>query len=105
MQRKKFVTVGFKGKVFMLLLSTQADFLQPSGLKTRLVEAGCSESSATGRMGRRTNSPPQFGQIPSNIVSTHRWQKVHSNEQIMASFESGRRSRLQHSQFGRNSSI
>ncbi len=49
-------------------------------------------SSTAGRMGRETNPPLQFGQIPTKIVSTHRWQKVHSNEQIIASLESGGRS-------------
>ena len=39
-------------------------------------------SSAAGRIGRETKPPPQFGQIPSKIVATHRWQKVHSNEPI-----------------------
>ena len=34
------------------------------GLKTRFVLAGLAVSFAAGRIGRRTNSPPQFGQRP-----------------------------------------
>jgi len=64
-----------------------------------------SVSNAAGRMGRLTKLPPQFGHTPLNTVSTHSAQKVHSNEQIKASFDSGGKSRSQHSQLGLNSSI
>jgi hypothetical protein len=71
----------------------------------RLVEGGYFSSSLAGRRGRGTKSPPQLGQIPSSFDSTHSAQKVHSNVQIIASSDSGGKSLLQHSQFGRNSSI
>jgi hypothetical protein len=51
-------------------------------------------------MGRGVNSPPQFGHFPCTREIAQSAQKVHSNEQIIASRESGGRSRLQHSQFG-----
>nr|WP_240542951.1 hypothetical protein [Solihabitans fulvus] len=51
------------------------------------------------------NSPPQFGQTPFSRSFTQVSQNVHSNEQISASVEVGARSRSQHSQFGRMSSI
>jgi hypothetical protein len=53
-----------------------------------------------GRMGRRMNSPPQFGHFPCRRELAQSAQKVHSKEQIIASRESAGRSRLQHSQFG-----
>jgi hypothetical protein len=56
-------------------------------------------------MGRRTSSPPQLGQQPPSTSSAQPRQKVHSKEQIRASGESGGKSRSQHSQLGRNSSI
>lgn len=71
----------------------------------RLVEAGYFSSLLAGRSGRDTNSPPQFGQIPPSTVSTQVAQNVHSKVQILASNDSGGKSLLQHSQFGRNSSI
>src|SRR5687768_14998822 len=77
----------------------------PAGLNTRIVEAGFFASLLAGRTGRGTNIPPQFGQIPLSLVSAHSAQKVHSNEQIIASSATGGRSLLQHSQFGRSSSI
>ena len=79
--------------------------LQPSGLYTRLVEAGCSISLFAGRRGLGTNSPPQFGHFPSRTESAHVEQNVHSKEQIRASVVSGGRSLLQHSQLGFNKSI
>jgi len=39
------------------------------------------------------------------MPSAQSWQNVHSKEQIRASSEAGGKSRSQHSQFGRNSSI
>jgi hypothetical protein len=71
----------------------------------RLVEAGLFASLLAGRCGRGTKSPPQFGQIPPSKASTQSAQNVHSKVQIMASSDSGGKSLLQHSQFGRNSSI
>jgi len=58
-----------------------------------------------GRTGRRTNSPPQFGHRPPNTPFTQSAQNVHSNVQIRASGESYGKSRSQHSQLGRSSSI
>jgi hypothetical protein len=74
--------------------------LQPCGLNFRSVEAGNLASFSLGRIGRRSNSPPQFGQRPPSRVSAHVLQKVHSNEQITASIDSGGRSLSQHSQLG-----
>jgi hypothetical protein len=56
-------------------------------------------------MGRDTKGPPQLGQRPPSLLSTQPRQKVHSNEQIIASVDSGGRSLSQHSQLGRNSSM
>jgi hypothetical protein len=78
---------------------------QPSGLKIRSAEAGYLSSLFAGLLGRVSSSPPQFGQRPLSAVSAHKVQNVHSKEQIRASVESGGRSLLQHSQFGRNWSI
>lgn len=78
---------------------------QPSGLRTRFVEAGYFSSMRAGRTGRRTSSPPQFGQVPASTPSAQRRQKVHSKVQMRASVLSGGRSASQHSQFGRKSSM
>ena len=75
------------------------------GRKTRRVEAGDVASLSTGRIGRHSSSPLQFGQRQASIVVAQSAQKVHSNEQIIACGEPGGRSRSQHSQFGRSSSI
>jgi hypothetical protein len=56
-------------------------------------------------MGRRTNSPPQFGQRIASFTVAQSEQNVHSKLHIQASRESGGRSRLQHSQFGFKISI
>jgi hypothetical protein len=80
-------------------------FAQPKGLKTRTVLAGLANNLAAGRKGRRTNSPLQFGQRPLSFSSTQDSQNVHSKVQIIALRESGARSQLQHSQFGRSCSI
>ncbi len=75
------------------------------GLRTRSVDAGLLTSFAAGRTGRRTSSPPQFGhRPPGSRPAAHAAQKVHSNEQINASGESGGRSRSQHSQLGLSAS-
>jgi len=84
---------------------TEDAFAQPSGLKTRSREAGNFSSFAAGRIGRRLNSPPQLGHPPLRTPSAHARQNVHSNEQIVASRESGGKSMSQHSQFGLRSSI
>ena len=49
---------------------------------TRTVEAGFFTSFAAGRMGRRTSSPPQFGQTKPSFAEAQSWQKVHSNVQM-----------------------
>ena len=74
---------------------------QPLGLKTRTVDAGFLSKAPATRVGRLENDPPQFGQRPPSFDSTQVVQNVHSKEQIQASFESGGRSVLQHSQPGR----
>jgi len=66
----------------------------------RSVEAGNCASFAAARRGRADNSPPQFGHTPPSVPSEHATQNVHSNEQILASVLSGRRSLPQHSQLG-----
>jgi hypothetical protein len=71
----------------------------------RVVDAGFFANLLAGRCGRGTKSPPQFGQMPPSFVSTQLAQKVHSNVQIIASSDVGGKFLLQHSQFGRNSSI
>src|SRR5688572_3112179 len=83
----------------------QAAPAQPCGFSTRCVEAGYFASLSTGRRGRATSSPPQFGHLPFSTVVTHDAQNVHSNEQMSASLDSGGRSLSQHSQFGRNCNI
>ena len=51
---------------------------QPSGFTFRAVEAGCFAKRSAGRTGRRTISPPQFGQRPASTPSAQVEQKVHS---------------------------
>jgi hypothetical protein len=71
----------------------------------RLVEAGWRANIAAGRMGRATRLPPQLGQTPLRTVSAQAAQNVHSKEQMRASGLAGGKSRSQHSQPGRNSSL
>jgi hypothetical protein len=71
-------------------------------LNTRSAEAGYLASFSAGRRGRASSSPPQLGHRPWSRVSAQERQKVHSNEQIIASPDVGGRSRLQHSQLGRS---
>ena len=71
----------------------------------RFDDAGYFASLAAGRIGLGEKLPPQFGQIPPSSDATHALQKVHSKVQIIASGESGGRSRPQLSQSGRSSSI
>jgi hypothetical protein len=78
---------------------------QPSGLEIRFVDAGNRFNAASGRIGRATRLPLQFGQVPDSFVLAQSAQKVHSKVQIMASAASGARSLSQHSQFGRSSSM
>ena len=85
--------------------SANADLAQPPGLKMRFVEAGLLASLPAGRLGLATSSPPQLGQMPISTVWAQETQKVHSNEQMRASPDSGGRSRSQHSQLGRSSSM
>jgi hypothetical protein len=56
-------------------------------------------------MGRGQKPPPQFGQTFRKIFSTQGRQKVHSNEQIIASTELGGSGVLQFSQVGLSSSM
>ena len=72
---------------------------------TRSVDAGYFSSDAAERIGRDSKLPPQLGQTPANTLSTQSRQNVHSNVQIMASGDSGGRSRSQASQFGRSASM
>jgi hypothetical protein len=76
--------------------------VQPCGCKTRSVDCGCRASAAGGLLGRRTSSPPQFGQTLQSFFSAHSAQNVHSNVQILAAVLSLGRSRSQHSQLGRS---
>ncbi len=69
------------------------------------MEAGYFLSIPGGRIGRATRLPPQPGQTPSKRSSAHVEQNVHSNVQIIASGDSGGRSRSQASQFGRSFSM
>ena len=71
----------------------------------RLVDGGSLANLLAGRRGRGTRSPSQFGQRPLSLRSAQSRQNVHSNEQMRASGESGGRSRSQHSQPGRSSSM
>lgn len=75
----------------------------PSASSTRRVDAGNLVSFSRGRMGLATNSPPQLGQRPPSTSCLQSLQKVHSKLHITASADSGGRSLLQHSQFGRSS--
>jgi hypothetical protein len=77
----------------------------PAGFTFRTVDAGNFSNFAAGRIGRRTSSPPQFGQCPASTPSAQPAQNVHSNEQIRAASLSGGRPAPQHSQFGRSSSM
>jgi hypothetical protein len=74
---------------------------QPCGLYKRSVDAGYLASLDSGRLGRRSNSPPQFGQMPKSLPCEQFRQKVHSNEQMTAFSASAGRSESQHSQDGR----
>ena len=77
----------------------------PPALTIRRVDAGFAASFSEGRTGRRTSSPPQFGHRLCSNSTPQREQNVHSNVQIIASRDSGGRSRSQHSQFGLSSSM
>jgi len=57
---------------------------QQAGLNTRVVDAGYWVSFASGRTGRRTSSPPQFGHLKRSLESAHSAQNVHSNVQMKA---------------------
>jgi hypothetical protein len=75
------------------------------GRTTLVVDGGLTVSRRAGRMGRLTSSPPQFGQMPSRMFSAQSRHQVHSYVQISTSGDAGSRSRSQHSQFGRSSSM
>jgi len=74
-------------------------------LKTLLTEGGLFASLLAGRRGRGSSSPAQLGHLLLRILIAQSWQKVHSNEQILATVESGGRFLSQHSQLGLRSSI
>jgi hypothetical protein len=74
-------------------------------LYTLSFDAGYMANMGAGRLGRATNSPPQFGHNPFNALSAQLAQKVHSNEQMRASLESGASGLSQHSQVGRSCSM
>ena len=59
----------------------------------------------SGRVGRLTRSPPQFGQAPPSRPFAQSAQNVHSKVQISASDAPFGRSLSQHSQLGRRSSM
>jgi len=61
--------------------------------------AGYLSSKLAGRIGRFSKFPPQLGQMPLRMVSTQVLQKVHSNEQIIASSLSVGNEQSQFSQF------
>jgi hypothetical protein len=69
------------------------------------VEAGWRASAASGRLGRTTSSPPQFGHFPPSRPSAQSAQNVHSKEQIRAWVEAGGSGLSQHSQLGLSSSM
>lgn len=71
----------------------------------RSVDAGLVASFLVGRIGLITKLPPQLGHFPWSTVSTQDAQKVHSNEQIRASVDSGGSALSQHSQDGRSCNI
>lgn len=77
---------------------------QPCGLNTLSLDGGFLLSFAAGRTGLATSSPPQFGQMFFSFCVAQLSQNVHSNEQILASFDSGGRSTSQHSHDGRSCS-
>lgn len=87
------------------IVNAYAAVTQPPCLTTRFVEAGAFRSMSGGRIGLATRFPPQLGQTPPKTSSAHVAQKVHSNVQMTASLLEGGRSRSQHSQLGRNSSM
>ena len=95
--------IGWVGYIGVRALGPQRGLLV-TGLAGGFVSATATTASM-GRIGRAVNPPPQFGQTPPSVSSTQSRQKVHSKVQIIASRLSGGRSRSQHSQLGRNSSI
>jgi hypothetical protein len=88
-----------------LQVNQRADAGAHPGRTTRLADGGSTASRRSGRMGRRTSSPPQFGQTPCRTFSAQSRHQVHSYVQISTSGDAGSRFRSQHSQFGRSSSI
>ena len=58
--------------------ATQNSGAQPSGFTMRVAEGGLAASFDAGRIGRRTNSPPQFGQSCPGSRARQSAQKVHS---------------------------
>jgi hypothetical protein len=71
-----------RGRAPQLLLSLlaimRADAGAHPGRTTLLVDGGSTVSRWAGRMGRRTSSPPQFGQTPCRMFSAQSRHQVHS---------------------------
>jgi hypothetical protein len=84
---------------------SSASCAQPSAFNTRIAEAGDLVRKWIGLLGLGVRLPPQFGHLPFNVPAAHSEQNVHSKLQMKASSLVGGRSRSQHSQFGRSSSI
>lgn len=72
---------------------------------TRIVEAGLLSNLSLGRIGLGEKPPLQLGHTLFKIPLMQSLQKVHSNEQMHASVDSGGRSLSQYSQFGLSSSM
>jgi len=101
----------FSGGMIPTTLENCACAARSTGLYLILVLAGSLPRKLSpfqfldGRIGLGTNPPPQFGQTPPKIESTHAAQNVHSYEQMRASSESGGNALLQFSQVGLSSSM
>ena len=78
---------------------------QPCGFTFRSVEAGYFASLSAGRIGRRDQFAAAVRAAALQHALDATLQNVHSNEHIIASRESGGRSRSQHSQLGRSASM
>jgi hypothetical protein len=93
------------GLMSLFFNSNISNLLWSTGLSTRLDEEGCFNNISLGLTGRFSNPPPQFGQTLCNTFSTQSEQKVHSNEQIIASELFVKSSFVQFSQTNRISNI
>ena len=91
--------------IFLFLVLNESNSSKSIFFWNNFVSAGYFTNFSLGRTGRLSNPPPQFGQTLSKRSFTHSEQKVHSNEQIIASVLSGGRRVPQCSQLGFRSSI